>query len=224
MDLSTEAIRLHGVDIWYMPRVLSGIDPVFQEQASSTYDRAYLIDVLFKNPSWGFGGLGDFNSSSGLTIDDTCTLVVSRRTFISEVGDHQPQVRPLEGDLVFLPFAHRMYQVEFVEHESTFYQGGALQVWELRCRTFDYSGEVFDTGVDEIDSLADGYGLNLLGTGILLEDGGSLLFENGLPIADEVEEDVDLGPLGEQNDYFQREGLDIIDWTEDDPFADGLKY
>ncbi len=210
-----------------MPRTIDAIDPIYHEDSNSSYSRAYLIEMLFKYPGQGFGGMGDILDQGGLNILDTMTLVVARKTFIEEVGDHQPQVRPLEGDLIYFPFNRKIFRVEFVEHESTFYQGGALQVWELRCQLFQYSGEDFDTGIEEIDDLTDGYNQNILGQGLILE-GDSLASmadeEQGLPILFEEYVDTTSGMLGEENDYYQQRGLEIIDWTEDDPFADGETY
>jgi hypothetical protein len=155
------------------------------------------------------------------------TLVVARKTFIEEVGDRQPQARPLEGDLIYFPFNRKIFRVEFVEHESTFYQGGALQVWELKCQLFQYSGEDFNTGIDEIDDLTDGYDTNILGHGLNLEGTESIslaIEEDGLPILFEEYVDTTSGMLGEENDYYQQRGLEIINWEEDDPFADGETY
>ena len=39
----------------------------------------------------------------------------------------------------------------FVEHETPFYQVGALPTFDLTCELFTYSDEALDTGVDEID-------------------------------------------------------------------------
>ena len=39
----------------------------------------------------------------------------------------------------------------FVEHETPFYQNGALPTFDLTCELFTYSDEALDTGVDEID-------------------------------------------------------------------------
>lgn len=225
-DLSVEAIRLFGIDVWYMPRVLSGIDPVFHEDSSSTYKKAILIDMLFKNPYGGFGGVGDLLSFEGLKIGDTATFIVARKTFIEDVGDWIPQIRPFEGDLIYFPLNKKIFRIEFVEHESTFYQGGALQVWELKSQLFDYSGEIFDTGIPEIDGLIDGYNLNIVGMGLLLENGSDSIAEESTGIT-LVFEDFDDGfssLLGEENDYYQQRGLEIIDWSEDDPFADGSTY
>ena len=39
----------------------------------------------------------------------------------------------------------------FVEHETPFYQTGALPTFDLTCELFTYSDEKLDTGVEEVD-------------------------------------------------------------------------
>lgn len=39
----------------------------------------------------------------------------------------------------------------FVEHETPFYQTGALPTFDLTCELFTYSDEKIDTGVEEVD-------------------------------------------------------------------------
>lgn len=210
-----------------MPRRLGSYDPILGEDASSYYDKAVLIDMYVKNSESGFGGKGDFLSPMGYGIDDTMTVVVARRKWMSEVGDYEENSRPLEGDLIYFPLNKKIFIIDFVEHESIFYQVGALQVWELRCSLFQYSGEVFDTGIEEIDSLSGDLGLNIAGTGLLLEEAGnndeglSILDElNGLPIL--LEDYTFIGEeYGAMNDVFQEEGSNILDFTCIDPFANG---
>ena len=40
-----------------------------------------------------------------------------------------------------------------VEHEAIFYQMGSLQTYDLRCELFEYSNEIIETGVEEIDEI-----------------------------------------------------------------------
>lgn len=221
-DLSVEVIRIHGVDFYYLPRTIGDVDQAFNEAPNSSYNAAYLIDVYVKDYN-GFQGedlLNKFSSGPPL-VTDNFTLVVARKTFLEEVGDQTGQVRPLEGDLMFFPFNQKVYKITFVEHESIFYQLGTLQVWEMSCALFDYSGETFDTGIPEVDAMTDGYDINLLGQGLLWEpDGGSILDEaEGVPILFEDFDDSVDEMLGADNDYYQVEGLKIIDFSEIDPFA-----
>lgn len=223
-SLVTESLNIYGHNLYYCPRTINNYDPVYHEDDAASYDSAYEIEMYIKN-STGFGGIGDILGSAGLDITDSMTLVVSRRTFQSDVLNFTDQLRPNEGDLIYLPLNKKIFKVNFVEHESIFYQMGALQVWELRCTLLDYSGEILNTGIEEIDKLDDGANTNVLDDGITLEDGGFLMLEDGLPL--EMEDGVLFDPLsdfGEENDYYQREGLKIIDYSVRDPFTDVDKW
>jgi hypothetical protein len=59
--------------------------------------------------------------------------------------------RPQEGDLVYHPVIKRMFEVNFVDHDDPFYQLDNNPVYKLRCSQFEYSQEVIDTGITEID-------------------------------------------------------------------------
>jgi hypothetical protein len=87
-----------------------------------------------------------------------------------------------------------------VEHESVFYQSGALQVFDLKCELFEYSNERFETGVVEIDEFFDPIETTSIDTlqGLLAAD----------PIA--------------KNIYFEEEADDIIDFSEIDPFSETI--
>lgn len=219
-ELVIESIQIHGVNFLYMPRRIGNYDLTYNEDASSYYDKAVLIDMYVKNPSSGFGGRGDFMSGLGAEIRDNFTVVVARRTWQAEVGDQETYTRPREGDLIYFPLNKKIFKISFVEHESIFYQVGALQVWELKCELFEYSGELFNTGIPEVDSLGGKYNINIANTGILQESGASVTDElNDLPL--ELEPSINQGEidLGAMNDIFQDAGDEIIDFTCVDPFV-----
>ena len=95
----------------------------------------------------GFEGEGDLVSKFGLEIRDQIVFSVARRAFEGlDIG-----VRPKEGDLIFFPLTEKLFQVMFVEHETPFYQTGALPTFDLTCELFTYSDEKIDTGVEEVD-------------------------------------------------------------------------
>lgn len=208
------------MNFYYLPRSLDNVDPLYKENAGGTYSRAYLIDMYVKNPLSGFNGKGDFQSFLGAEIRDSFTLVVARRTWIAEVGDPEKQPRPNEGDLVYFPLNRKLFKITFVEHESIFYQVGALQVWELKASLLEYSGEKFETGIPEIDALGGRYDTDVSDEGLMLEDGGAILDElNGLPLLPEDFTFSGEDELGSQNDYFQEQGDSFIDFTCIDPFV-----
>lgn len=218
-ELAVEAIQVNGVNVYYLPRRYGNLDELFNEDDSSYYDRAYLIDMYVKDYE-GFGGRGDFLSTQ-LEIDDTVTFVVARKSWKDDIGAPENKVRPLEGDLIWFPMNRKIFKIMFVEHESVFYLGGSLYVWELRCELFKYSGEIFDTGIPEVDEIDDSFGLGLETEGLLLEDGLGTVLEDqsGLPVALEDYTNDDDEDFNAQNDLFQTEANSIIDWSCVDPFV-----
>ena len=155
-DLIIESIRIHGLDVWYMPRTLGALDDLLNEDDLPVFNSAYMVEMYVKNVE-GFEGDGDFLSKFGLQIRDSMTLTISMRKFTEDVGAYDDQVRPREGDLIYFPLNRKIFQVKHVEHESIFYQMGALQTYDLRVELFEYSNEVFRTGIAEIDTLLDKY-------------------------------------------------------------------
>lgn len=151
-NLVIESIRIYGHDVWYMPRTLVAEDSILNEDDLSTFNDAYMIEMYIKNVD-GFEGEGDFLSKFGLQIRDSMTLTVAMRVFEKEIGREEGMVRPLEGDLIYFPLNGKMWKVMHVEHEAIFYQLGALQTYDLRCELFEYSGERFNTGNPDIDTL-----------------------------------------------------------------------
>ena len=63
--------------------------------------------------------------------------------------------RPLEGDLVYHPVLTKVFEVSFVDHDEPFHQLDNNPVYKLRCRQYEYSQEVIDTGIAEIDEIED---------------------------------------------------------------------
>jgi hypothetical protein len=151
-DLVIESIRIHGIDVWYLPRTLGAKDELFNEDDLPIFDNAFMLEMYIRNVD-GFEGEGDFLSKFGLQIRDSMTLSVAMRTFDNEVGAIYDQKRPNEGDLIYFPLNGKMFELMHVEHESIFYQMGALQMYDLRLELFEYSNERFRTGQEFIDNL-----------------------------------------------------------------------
>ena len=61
--------------------------------------------------------------------------------------------RPQEGDAIYHPILDKMFQVNFVDHDEPFYQLDNNPVYKLRCRLYDYSSEIIDTGISGIDAI-----------------------------------------------------------------------
>lgn len=199
-DLVIESIQMYGLDTFYLNRSLQAVDDILNEDDLSIFNVAYEMEVYVKSVD-GFQGEGDFLSRFGLQIRDQAVFTVAIRTFERNVTNINPDlVRPKEGDLIYLPLNNKFFKIMHVEHESVFYQTGALQVFDLKTELFEYSNERFDTGVDDIDTFFDAYktsNVTSLAT---------------LKTKDPIAKNID----------FEDEKNDIIDFTEIDPFSETI--
>jgi|TARA_B100002019_G_scaffold205468_1_gene178213 hypothetical protein len=154
-DLVIEQIKMFGKDVYYIPRTLVNEDTVFGEDSLSSFNGAHLIEAYIEDAG-GFRGDGDVFSKFGVRISDQVTFIISRSRFTAAVDDNATLIvegRPNEGDLVYLPLANKIFEIQYVEHEVPFYQLGQNYVWGLRCELFEYSDEDIDTGVAAVDAI-----------------------------------------------------------------------
>ena len=154
-DLAIEAIQIYGHDVFYIPRTLVNKDELFGESALSRFDDAYGIEMWMETQE-GYEGEKELVSRFGLEIRDETTFVVSRRRWDNTVSNDANLIvssRPDEGDLVYMPTVKKLFEISFVDHDDPFYQIDNLPVYKLYCRTFEYSSEVLDTGIDAIDAI-----------------------------------------------------------------------
>jgi hypothetical protein len=178
-DLVIEAMQIYGMDIFYMPRSSrDSVDLLYGEDTLKTYTSAYALEMYLEDVT-GMEGEGDFMSKFGLEIRDELTFLVSRRRFAFTVN----QLRPNEGDLIYVPMLQNFFEITFVEHENgqaMYYtlgrgRGGNVYVYALKLKQFVFSNEVVETGNAEIDGqIRDAYPR----TRLTLNAGGSGAFVN----------------------------------------------
>ena len=168
-----------------------------------------------------------------LIFEDGSTTTPSRQylsgspdtdSFMLEGSDYLNTInRPQEGDLIYFPMVGKIFEIKFVEHEQIFYQTGRLQTYDVRCELFEYSSERIDTGNTEIDLIESTYSLDTLiyqftledGSGVAqLEDGGTLLQEYTIETTD----------ASANNEFFQSNADNILDFSEMNPFGDTDRY
>jgi len=183
-DLVSEAIKIYGIDGYYIPRTQVNLDEIYGEDGLVKYEDALSMEMYVKSFD-GFQGQEDFLSKFGLQIDESITFLVAQHRFIeslkplinTEYGynirleddgylidtqtyDYTDILRPREGDLIWIPLLGYMYEIKFAENIENFYQLGDVYTFEMRCDRFEYSSEKLDTGVTDIDALEDTYSLS----------------------------------------------------------------
>lgn len=201
-DLVVESIKMYGIDMYYITRKYENVDNILNEDGTSSFDTANIVEMYVKTND-SFGGQGDFFSKFGLTMKDQIVFSMSRRSFEQNILSLKPEIkRPREGDVIFFPIVKKFFDITHVEHESVFYQTGALQVFDITCELLEFSNERFQTGVPLIDSHIDHLRTDNVTT---LED-----LKDVLPNA--------------KNFYFEQEIESMIDEQDFDPFKEIITY
>jgi len=190
-DLIVEQLKIFGHDVYYMPRTLVKEDSLFGEDVLSKFDDAYGIEMYMEEVE-GYGGEKELVGKFGLEIRDEVTFIVAKRRWdniVSADNNLIVSTRPNEGDLIYFPRQKRLFQINFVDHDDPFYQVDNLPVYKLACSTYEYSSEIIDTGIEEIDKVEDEASLDTLfyqftleqtadyNENMALEDGDLLLEE-----------------------------------------------
>jgi len=179
-DLIIEQLRIYGQDVYYIPRKLAGTDSIFGEDISSSFEDAYLIEMYIDNTD-GYEGEKELMSKFGLDIQDDATFTVARRRweqFVTVDNNLIESSRPNEGDLIYWAKGNKLFEITFVDHDDPFYQVHNLPTYKLKCKTFEYSSEVIDTGLAVLDSIETANSLDTMQHQITLEQ--NTVFNQGI--------------------------------------------
>ena len=152
-DIVIESLKIYGQNVFYLPRDIVNEDTILGDDIPSRFNSSYMLEMYIENAE-GFDGEGDLFTKFGVEIRDEATFVVSRRRWsaaVKQMDAEVTSVRPLEGDLIYLPMTKKLFQITMVEHEQPFYQLQNLPV-------FEYNDEDLDTGVTDIDKIEKDYG------------------------------------------------------------------
>ena len=94
------------------------------------------------------GSISQSSNSSVLT-----TVTGDNNFYILQDTAATDSDRPQEGDVIYHPVLDKMFQINFVDHDEPFYQLDSNPVYKMRCRLYDYSSEIIDTGISDIDAI-----------------------------------------------------------------------
>jgi len=221
-DIVIECLKIYGFDTYYIPRAAVNEDKILGEDVLNRYSSAYPLEMYLQNVT-GFEGDGDLMSKFGVEIRDTATFVVARRRWdevIARSGDAVLTTRPAEGDIIYFPLTKAFFEIKRVDATDPFFQVGKLYVYKMECELMQYSSERFDTGVSEIDNIADGDSLDINEFNLLLQSGDRALLEEYSP-AGIVLQSYNLSTLlpNVDNEDFRGE-ISVLDFSERNPFGE----
>lgn len=192
-DLVIESLKIHGQDVYYLPRDIVNEDKIFGDDVPSRFNSSYKVEMYIDNIE-GFDGEGDLFTRFGVEIRDEATFVVARRRWKQSVSRHDNEInseRPREGDLIYLPMSNSLFEITHVEHEQPFYQLSNLPVYKCRAQLFTYNDEDLDTGIAAIDGIEQNYAytyvLTLGANGVItIGDTATQTLSDGTTISGEV--------------------------------------
>lgn len=223
-DLIIESLKIYGHDVFYLPRTLVKEDTIFDEDTLSKFTQAYPLEMYLENIE-GFGGDGELFSKFGLEVRDSATFILARRRWdelvISSGGTFTQNTRPSEGDLLYFQKTNSLFEIREVEFNNPFYQANKLYIYRLKCELFEYSSEVIETGITELDAVTEEDSLDMLiyqfllqdNTLFLLEDFSSLILESYSTVGSDVQTDSE--------DFKNFNTVeDILDFSEVNPFGE----
>lgn len=223
-DLIIESLKIYGHDVYYLPRTLIDEDTIFDEDTLSQFTQAYPLEMYLENVN-GYEGEGDLFTRFGIEIRDQATFVLAKRRWEQMVdtsgGVFQLDTRPAEGDLLYFEKTNSLFEIKIVEFQDPFYQVGKLYTYRLVCELFEYSSEVIDTGITQLDNIYEQENLDMLvhqfeletGDLFLLEDSSSLILET-------YAEDTSTGRTDNADLTDFNELEDILDFSEVNPFGE----
>ena len=222
-NLIRESININGITVRYMPRSAPYTDEVWNERPESRFHRGLQMDVLLVAAA-GFEGEGDVMTTYGIEFREEVILSVAIPKFenlydnfdsdLKASGDSEEAItfartRPLEGDLVVIPFGRsaqnkeqyipKVFEILRVTtyHDGAFYQIGDNYQYKLRCRLFELSGEDLEFNPRVVEYNKNGTQKNLIDsdtgpiarakTGLELTDSDS----RNLNIADDSDDHFD---------------------------------
>lgn len=187
-DIINEHLRMHGIEVYYLPRKIFKTDNIIREIQSSKFDDVFMIEAYLNNYD-GYAPGSDLMTKFGLKLQNEISLTISRERYeefiapflegisagiregrITEYDFADLITRPKEGDLIYFPLGERLFEIKRVESEKPFYQLGKNYIYELSCELYEYENELIDTAIEEVDNTVEDEGyittLRLVGTAV----------------------------------------------------------
>lgn len=217
-DLIIEQIKIFGVDFYYLPRSENHYDKLLGSDDLSSYESATMIEMYVDNPGEGFSSSGTLMSKFSNEIRDQLSFWVAQRSFQKEIGDNYDITLPKPKDLIYYPLDKKCYVITYVDTKVFKYPLGTLPVWKLDLELFEFSNEIIDTGIPEIDALNQLRSTNIYDYALRADNGRPLCDDNGNVL---VVDSYDIEEIVNADNEETVEIADgILDFSEDNPFGE----
>ena len=145
-QLVVEQIKIYGYDVHYIFRKFQNLDSLFGEDPVSKFDKSFQIEMFVGNYEF-FETQNKMIDKFGINLQDSVTLLVSKKRFSEEVAKYGTDLTPQEGDIIYFPEYGGLYEIKYIGVRNSFF------AYELSCELFRYSGEQINTEIKEVDEV-----------------------------------------------------------------------
>jgi len=218
--LTVESIQIYGNDLMYIPRNLNNFDQIYETDDQSSYTTPITIEMLIESVQ-GFNNAPNDNIMTviGLRSKSQITLAVSISRFTQEITTPYNISRPREGDLIYYPVHKKLFQIKYVDPRELFYELGSLHSYRMTCELFEYSNEIFNTGIPDIDIIQTRYNTNELDFALIAENNAMITDENNNVLIYSEFDIMKADPIAD-NEELLDEVKPILVFDEENPFGD----
>jgi hypothetical protein len=177
-QLVREQIQIFGFDVHYIFRKFQNLDYLFGEDPVSKFNKSFQIEMFVSNYEF-FEHQNKIIDKFGINLQDSLTLMVSKKRFTEESSKYGTDIAPNEGDIIYFPEYGGLYEIKYVQTRNSYF------AYELSCELFRYSGENIDTKIKEVDVIEKNLmhpvkKFTLSGTGKTFYDGETIYQGNSL--------------------------------------------
>lgn len=134
--LVQETIQMRGLELYYIPREYANLDLLFGEDPNSKFTKAWKF-AAYLDSFEGYSGDNSFISSFGYQVNDQVKFIINPSLFKHQVNGKEP----IEGDLIYFPMDNSLFEINWVEPYTPFYQVGKNAQRQIVAEKFIYSGE-----------------------------------------------------------------------------------
>ena len=169
-DLVIEQIKIYGFDVHYIFRKFQNLDDLFGEDPVSKFDKSFQIEMFVSNYEF-FETQNKIMDKFGISLQDSVTLMVSKKRFAEECAKYGTDTKPQEGDLIYFPEYGGLYEIKYIGSRNSYF------AYEISCELFRYSGEKIDTEIKEVDDIETNLVLDIRRIELATEGGTGSFFE-----------------------------------------------
>jgi hypothetical protein len=147
-QLVVEQVKIYGFDVHYIFREFQNLDELFGEDPVSKFRQSFQIEMFVSNYEF-FETQNKIIDKFGINLQDSVTLMVSKKRFSEEAAKYGTSIVPKEGDIIYFPEYGGLYEIKYIGTRNSFF------AYEISCELFRYSGEKIDTEIQEVDIIED---------------------------------------------------------------------